>query len=393
MKLLAVAGDIGSLIAGIRLVTPLQALAQAQAQAQEQAQAPAHAQGGSLVLRSLHDCTKADLAAADMLVLQRGASARAWRLQHAMRQRGGAVVADIDDLLTDMPAHISNHAAVRAQRPWIVRCLLEADVVTVSTARLGAELRTELRVDRTCFVPNSAQSLSDLPLPTAQPDQPVHLLLAAMDRLAAPWLLPALRAVQGPAVRIVVVGPAAAGVLAAAGLDVQTYPLMPRAQFIEFARSLPNALAVIPLEDSRFAACKSAIKWFEYSEAGVPVLCSDVSPYRDVVEPGVTGVLVANEVAVWEGALRHAIGDADGRQRMALAARGAVRQRHSPDHAVAAWQQALAQALAHRAAADVPPAPLAWRLQQALFGTLEPAALRLRAFNRARLARRQQARR
>ena len=83
MKLLAVAGDITSLIAGIRLVTPLQALVALH--------------GGSLVLRSLHDCTQADLAAADVLVLQRGASARAWRLQQAMRLRGGAVVAEIDD--------------------------------------------------------------------------------------------------------------------------------------------------------------------------------------------------------------------------------------------------------------------------------------------------------
>ena len=378
MKLLAVAGDIGSLIAGIRLVTPLQALVRAH--------------GGSLVLRSLHDCKQADLAAADVLVLQRGASARAWRLQQAMRERGGAVVAEIDDLLTDMPAHIGNHAAVRAQRAWITRCLTDADVVTVSTARLGAELRAELRVVRTCVVPNSAWSLGDLPMPTSQPDRPVHLLLAAMEPLAAPWLLPALRAVQGPAVQIVVVGPSA-GALAAAGLDVQGHPLMPRAQFIEFARSLPNALAVIPLEDSRFAACKSAIKWFEYSEAGMPVLCSDVSPYRDVIEPGVTGGLVANQAVAWERALRDAIGSADWRQRTATAARDAVRQRHSPERTVAAWQQALAQALAHRALAHVPPASLARRLQAALHGALEPAALRLRAFNRARLARRQQARR
>lgn len=376
MKLLAVAGDIGALIADIRLVTPLQALVQAH--------------GGSLALRSLHDCTQADLAAADVLVLQRGASARAWRLLQSMRQRGGAAVAEIDDLLTDLPPHISNQAAVRAQRPWIARCLLDADMVTVSTARLGAELRTELGLTRTCVVPNSAWNPGDLPLPAAQPGQPVHLLLAAMDQLAAPWLLPALRAVQGPGARIVVVGPAA-GALAAAGLDVQAHPLMPRAQFIELARSLPNALAVIPLEDSRFAACKSAIKWFDYGEAGVPVLCSDVSPYREVVEPGATGCLVVNQTAAWERALRQAINDADWRQRVARAARERVRQQHTPGHTVAAWQQALAQALAHRGAAGVPATTLGWRLQAALHAALEPAALRLRAFNRARLARRQQA--
>ena len=378
MKLLAVAGDIGSLIAGIRLVTPLQSLVQAD--------------GGSLVLRSLHDCTQADLADAEVMVLQRGASARAWRLQQAMRQRGGAVVAEIDDLLTDMPAHISNHAAVRAQKPWIARCLLAADVVTVSTARLGTELRAELALPSTCVVPNSAWSLGDLPLPAAQPGQPVHLLLAGMDQLAAPWLVSALRAVQGPGVQIVVVGPAA-GTLAAAGVAVQAHDLMPRPRFLALARALPNALAVIPLEDSRFAACKSAIKWFEYSEAGVPVLCSDVSPYREVVDHGHTGGLVANQCVAWERALRDAIGDTDWRQRTARAARLVVRQRYTPDHSVAAWHDAIAQALAHRATAHLPPASMASRVRSAVQTALEPAALRLRAFNRARLARRQQARR
>ena len=60
MKLLAVAGDIDSLIAGIRLVTPLKVLAAEP--------------GWSLVLRSFHDCRRADLLAADVLIVQRGAS-------------------------------------------------------------------------------------------------------------------------------------------------------------------------------------------------------------------------------------------------------------------------------------------------------------------------------
>ena len=373
MKVLAVAGDITSLIAGIRLVTPLQAWAQAH--------------GGSLLLRSLHDCTAAHMAAADVLVLQRGASRRAWRLQQAMRLRGGAVVAEFDDLLTELPAHISNRAAVQAQRPWVLRCLATADVVTVSTARLGCELG----VAAPCVVPNHAWGLGDAPLPAARPGQPVSLLLAGMDQLACPWLLPALCAVQGPGVQIVVIGPAAAA-LAAAGLNVQAHALLPRAQFIELARSLPNPLAVIPLEDSRFAACKSAIKWFEYSEAGIPVLCSDVSPYRDVVEPDRTGGLVANDPIAWELALRAAVADAGWRQRVACAARTAVRERHTLAHTVAAWQAALAEAMQRRARSPAPVLTLAWRLQAAWSAAIEPAALRLRALNRARLARRQQAR-
>jgi len=374
MRLLAVAAEIGSLIAEIRLVTPLQALVRSL--------------GGSLQLRSVHDCTHADLAAADVLVLQRGASRRAWRLQQAMRQRGGAVVAEIDDLLTALPPHISHHAAMQARLPWVRRCLATADGVTVSTARLGRELG----IADAWTVPNYALSLGDAPLPLPVAGRPATLLLASMDRLAAAWLVPALRALQADGLEIVVVGPAGPD-FAAAGLRVTHHALMPRPQFIAFARGLPNVVAVIPLEDSRFAACKSAIKWFEYGEAGIPVLCSNVSPYREVVAHGITGGLVDNDAGAWQAALRSAVADAGWRSRVATAARAVVRQRHTLDQTVAAWQAAV-QGAVHRRATTVLPAPtLAWRLEEAFAVALEGGVLRLRAFNRARLARRQQARR
>ncbi len=374
MKLLALAGDIDALIAQIRLRTPLALLAQAR--------------GWPLQLRSFHDCSRADLAAADVLVVQRGLSQRAWRLQQAMRQRGGAVVYEIDDLLTELPAHISNQPAVQAAQPWLRRCLANADVVSVSTERLGRELS----VPQALCVPNCAWPLGDVPLPAHRPGQPVSLLFASMERLAAGFIHPALHALQGPAVQLVAVGPAAQGFIDA-GLPVRAQPLLPREEFMHFARALPNPVAVIPLEESRFAACKSAIKWFDYAEAGIPVWCSAVSPYADVVEHGVTGCLVANDEKSWLKALQRAVADADGRQRLAAAARLQVRRHHTLQHMVDAWQRALEAAVQRRAQTPLPAPTWGWRVQEAVGAALEGSALRLRRFNRARLAKRQQARR
>jgi hypothetical protein len=374
MKLLALAGDQNALIADIRLRTPLQALVQRT--------------GWSLVLRSFHDCSRADLAAADVLIVQRGASRRAWRWQRAMRLRGGAVISEIDDLLTDMPAHISNQRAVQAQHRWVQRCLDEADVVTVSTARLGQELALR----KACLVPNCALPLGDAPWPPNGATQPVSLLFASMERFATGFIYTALHAVQGPGVQIVVVGPPGEA-FAAAGLVVRREALMPRSQFIDFARSLPNPVAVIPLEDSRFAACKSALKWFEYAEAGIPVLCSAVSPYREVVQDGITGALVSNEGSAWQVALQTAIGDSRWRQTVATAARADVREHHHLGLTVDAWQQAVTLALHNRAAAGTLAPCWTWRLQEVAAVLLERAALRLRQLNRARLARRRQRRR
>jgi Glycosyl transferases group 1 len=377
MKLLAVAGDMGALITQIRLTTPLTALSQQT--------------GWTLVQRSFHDCTRADIAAADVLIVQRGLTKRAWRLQRAMRLRGGAVVYEIDDLLTELPGHISNHAAVQAQQAWLRLCLLEADVVTVTTPMLAQALGQDLDLRTLLQVPNYALPMQDAALPAQRAGQAVTLLFASMERLASDFIYTAVRAIQGPDVRVVVVGPLAQGFVDA-GVNVQAHALMPRADFMQFARSLPNVLAVIPLEDSRFAACKSALKWFEYSEAGIPVLCSNVSPYREVVQDGVTGRLVHNNPVAWQTVLTELVADANARQRLASGARSVVRERFTLAHTVNAWQEALQAAVQRRTLVGSLVPGMAWRVQDLIGRASERTIWRLRQFNRARLLARQQRR-
>jgi hypothetical protein len=378
MRLLALAGDIDALIADIRLRTPLQALA-----ARE---------GWALLFKSFHDCVAADLAAADVVVVQRGCSRRAWQLQHAARRAGAAVVAEIDDLLTELPPHISNQGAVRGQQRWLLRCLQEADQLSVSTARLDAALRAGRTLPPATLVPNGALPLGEAPMPVADPAQRVTLLIASMERLAENPVHAALRQLQaaGAAIDVVVLGPPAAD-FAAAGVQVRALPLLPRPQFLAFARSLPNPVAVIPLEASRFAACKSAIKWFEYGEAGIPTLCSDVPPYVDVIEAPLRDTLVRNEQASWLTALQLAAGDAAWRQRTAAAARELVRQRYSQAQTLAGWHSAISAAFAARAITCLPSQPVGERALSAAQATLHAALQPLRRWNRQRLARRKQA--
>ena len=367
MRLLALAGDVAAIIAQIRLATPLQALCQQQ--------------GWTLVLKSFHDCAGSDLARADVLIVQRADSARVLRLQRQMRQRGGAVVHDIDDLLTEIPSHISNQAAVRKRVVWLRQCLAEADIVSVSTARLGRELG----LPRCLEVPNHGWGQSEGALPSQHQAAPVTLLFASTDRLATEFIYPAVRALSG--VRVEVVGPPGED-FAQAGVPARRHGLMPRAAFLDFARSLPNPLAVIPLEDSRFAACKSAIKWFDYALAGVPTLCSAVSPYREVVAPEVTGALVTNEVQAWAAALERAVSDADWRRRVAQSARAQVLANHSMSDTVAAWERALRAARDHRAGLTLPAQGRVQRIFDGIGDVLHGAARQLRLLNRSRLARR-----
>ncbi len=374
MKLLALAGDITALVAQIRVVTPLQALCERD--------------GHTLVLRSFHECTRADLAAADVLVVQRGLNRRAWQLQRWMRQRGGAVVYDIDDLLTELPPHISNQAAVAAQLRWLARCLGESDVLSVSTKHLQQMLAERLVLPPAMVVPNHALLTDDLPLPP-QTQGPVTLVVASTENVLADAIFPALLALQReqPTLQLVVVGPPAAA-FEAAGLRVQRHALMPRDTFLSFVRELSNPVGVVPLEDSRFAAGKSAVKWLYYASIGVPTLCSAVSPYADVIDDGRTGWLVSNTTQAWTAALRPVIDDASLRLRVADAARREVALHHGLGVTLAAWREVLALAVQQRQATALAPAGLVDKLQDLLAVMAEGSAGRLRAFNRARLARR-----
>lgn len=367
MRLLALAGEVAATVAQIRLATPLQALC-----AQR---------GWTLVLKSFHDCAAADLAQADVLIVQRADSARVLRLQRRMRQRGGAVVHDIDDLLTEIPDHISNQAVVRSRVRCLRQCLIEADVISVSTARLGRELG----LPRCMEVPNHGWGQGEGALPSQHQSAPVTLLFASSDRLATDFIYAAVRAQVG--VQVEVVGPPGED-FELAGVQVRRHPLMARAAFMDFARSLPNPLAVIPLEDSRFAACKSAVKWFDYALAGVPTLCSAVSPYLELITNEVTGTLVANEVPAWTAALQRAVADADWRLRVAQAARAQVLAGHGLDHSVSAWERAIRAARDHRASLTLPAPGRAARLLDGISDALHAGARQLRVLNRARLARR-----
>ena len=328
--------------------------------------------------RSFHDCTSADLAWADVLVLQRPTSRRAWQLQQRMQAGGGQVVVEMDDLLTHLDPALDHAQALVRGLPWLRRCLAAADAVSVSTARLGQALAADVK--RCHVVPNSALLLFDsLPLP--RPQAPVTLLLAASDHLHGGPLWAATKAVLaqcGAQVQVVAVG-RAGDALAVAGINAQRWPALPRAEFVARVRALPNAVAVIPLDATPFNACKSAIKFFDYGAAGLPVLCSDVSPYREVIEDGRTGALVANTEAAWTAALLQAIQSPAWRQSIAAAAQQQVALHHGLDGTLAAWAMLL-----HNLPLRSSPVAKSGRWATATESLLSG----LRAANRRRLARR-----
>lgn len=79
-------------------------------------------------------------------------------------------------------------------------------------------------------------------------------------------------------------------------------------------------IGIIPLVETPFAVVKSHSKALEYAALGIPVIASDVAPYRSFVIDGVTGYLVRKEHE-WLGRLRDLINDESMRTEMGAKAR------------------------------------------------------------------------
>ena len=112
---------------------------------------------------------------------------------------------------------------------------------------------------------------------------------------------------------------------------------MPYVEFKKFIRTLSNPIGIIPLDDSLFSSCKSPIKYFDYCLAGIPVICSHVPPYSDVVDDGVTGLLVYNDTHSWRNAIEQLVLSISLRKNITKQAILAIEKQHSMANSVLYW--------------------------------------------------------
>lgn len=88
----------------------------------------------------------------------------------------------------------------------------------------------------------------------------------------------------------------------------------------QYYRSVDFDIGLAPLIDSVFNRSKSNIKALEYAALGIPVIASDVEPYRDFVIDGETGFLVRNEW-MWKRRLFELVHDEAMRTEMGTRAK------------------------------------------------------------------------
>lgn len=297
--------------------------------------------GGSVRYRRLGEHLPDDLIWGDLFVFQRLAGSYTLELIKVLKAHGKVVVFEIDDLLTKLPDFLNHHRISDRAKKDLVDAISKADVVTTTTHRLAAELSV-MNTNVVC-VPNCVGRIlperalhSELKFPTAT------LIVASSDAVRVDFLIKPLQEIQSKYanVRLFIIGPIGEA-LKKTGLEFDHMSILGYADFITALNTLVNPIGLIPLDNSTFSSCKSAIKYFDYSSVEIPTICSNVPPYSDHIHHGQTGLLVKNTTSAWVDAMETLISSTMTRQRLAEAARRYTYETHGIDKSGDAWEKVI----------------------------------------------------
>jgi glycosyltransferase involved in cell wall biosynthesis len=287
------------------------------------------------------DVRAALLRVADILVCQRHAVpdvATAERLIRHCRKTGMRLIYDLDDdLISDAPEHPEN-SFIQTLVPVVIRFLLAADVVWVTTPELLRRLEA-IRPDsvvlpnfldeRLWVQPNdSVPCLNDgiiriLYMGTATHDIDYAFMESVVERIERKF---------GAKVSFEIIGVTERKDLhfAVRRIEPPTSALASYPAFVSwFVHQLRWDICIAPLIDTRFSRAKSNIKLLDYAALGLPIIASDVPPYRGTLQKASGVRLVENDAAAWEEALSELIENAQARRELGRRCRAAFLREHS----------------------------------------------------------------
>jgi glycosyltransferase involved in cell wall biosynthesis len=107
-------------------------------------------------------------------------------------------------------------------------------------------------------------------------------------------------------------------------LGLRHYEFVPWKAATEIEDLWPIQIGVMPVPDVKFAKGKVGFKAIQYSALGIVPVVSGVGSGPEVVEHGVTGLVVENTDKAWVKALAGLLDDTDARVRMGQAARDKI---------------------------------------------------------------------
>jgi O-antigen biosynthesis protein len=324
LRVLCLVHDTSSSIVDIRLRSPIKRWA--------------NIYGGHLEILSIYDFESSNLSWADVVVFQRDGSEYVAGLAEYLQKLGKKVIFEIDDLLTLLPPFLSHHAeAMNKSLPYINKLLSSANAVSVSSEILLQKFKS--KNNNIFFIPNFSERVSQVASHFQVPASDIKLVVASSDKVLVDVLLDPLKQLQSKyGFKIIVIGPPGER-LEKCGLNIVRKSNLGHAEFKNFIATLENGIGLIPLDSSEFSSCKTAVKYFDYSMCGIPSICSNVLPYKTVINNGSSGFLVSNDSGSWIQAIESLIRSHELRSSLVENARLSVINNHNIEISAKRWQE------------------------------------------------------
>jgi len=269
-------------------------------------------------------------ARADVVIgsrIARPGSVETWR---GLKACGKHLVLDMDDDYFHIdPAHRRAHEfwSDPEIRDGLTEAIRLSDRCTCAS-EAQAEVLREYH-DDVVVVPNGLHAWMLSAPRDYRPDRPVigwagtestvdglPIALSAIRRTAGRYSRPPRVMTVGVSQRLVV----AAGLAhdhRPSGVEIEEWKT-PGREYLSFVGQFDVWLA--PYRDTPFNAAKFPTKALEAAVLGIPLIASDIRPYREWIAHGVNGLL-AGSPDQWWGCLRTLLDDPGLRERMGLAAR------------------------------------------------------------------------
>jgi glycosyltransferase involved in cell wall biosynthesis len=110
----------------------------------------------------------------------------------------------------------------------------------------------------------------------------------------------------------------------------------------DYYKAVDFDIAIAPLADVPFNRAKSHLKALDAAARGIPIVATDMEPYREFVRDGETGYLVRT-AAQWKARLTELINDEAARAEMGAAAKK-VAEGYTMQGNWHLWEQAYVKA-------------------------------------------------
>lgn len=237
-----------------------------------------------------------------------------------------------------------NLAENRERARIIAECVRDVDCVTVTTTEL-AKVYAPL-AKTVAVVPNSVDLSLWRPVRMQRENNEIRMGWAGGSSHLEDWgmleeVLPEVMK-EEPRLKLVVLGTAFKQAIKRLPPDrVEIHPWVPTPAYPYKLALLDLDFGIIPLKDTQFNRCKSAIKWIELASLRVPAVSSYVTPYKEMMF-GENGIFVEeNSPSAWEQGILKMAQDVIMRSLMGVNARAFVEKEYDIQKNAPLWLDAF----------------------------------------------------